>query len=189
MFAALLGASALYAQPADTSYLVRYAANLNVGDSVTNITNAGTGSSLEINVYVFSPDEQMISCCCCVLSENGLISLSARNDLISNTLTPVTPSSITIKLVSTLATPGRICNAATAGSAASPLDVGMAAWGTTLHAVGSTYSVTETGFRPAVLSSPELARLTSFCGFIQANGSGFGICKSCRTGGLGATKR
>jgi len=38
------------------------------------------------------------------------------------------------------------------------------------------------------LSAAELARVTSFCGFIQSNGSGFGICRSCRLGGLGAAK-
>jgi hypothetical protein len=39
------------------------------------------------------------------------------------------------------------------------------------------------------LSATELAKLTGFCAFIQANGSGFGICKSCRFGALGATQK
>jgi hypothetical protein len=34
--------------------------------------------------------------------------------------------------------------------------------------------------------SAELAHLTAVCQFIQSNGSGFGICKSCSVGGLGA---
>jgi hypothetical protein len=50
-------------------------------------------------------------------------------------------------------------------------------------------SVRESPFTPATLSASELARIASFCGFIQANGSGFGICKSCRLGGLGADKQ
>jgi hypothetical protein len=49
-----------------------------------------------------------------------------------------------------------------------------------------TYLVTETEFSQAGLSEAEALHLTSFCDFIQANGSGFGICKSCRLGGLGA---
>jgi hypothetical protein len=64
----------------------------------------------------------------------------------------------------------------------------MRAWGTTLHAAPTspvTYQVTETAFSQAGLSAAELTRVTSFCGFIQANGSGFGICKSCRLGGWG----
>src|SRR5262245_3977465 len=83
------------------AFQVRYAANLNIGDSVINITNAGTAntaagalSNLCANVYTFSPDEQLIACCTCVVTPNALVSLSARNDLISNTLTPAVPNSI-----------------------------------------------------------------------------------------------
>jgi hypothetical protein len=46
--------------------------------------------------------------------------------------------------------------------------------------------MTETAFTPSTLSATELTRITSLCGFIQSNGSGFGICRSCRLGGLGA---
>ena len=178
----------------DDAFQVRYASNLNVGDSVINITNAGTqntvGGALTnicANVYTFSPDEQLISCCSCVVTPNALVSLSARNDLISNTLTPAVPNSIVVKLV---ATAGTTCNASNVPAA--NLAAGMRAWGTTLHAEPGTspaYVVTETAFDKAGLSAAELARITSFCGFIQANGSGYGICRSCRLGGLGAVKQ
>jgi hypothetical protein len=56
-----------------------------------------------------------------------------------------------------------------------------------------SFAVTETQFLPATLSTTdprglggELQRLTQLCTFINANGSGFGICRSCRLGGLGA---
>jgi hypothetical protein len=176
--------------PAD-KFQVRYASNLNIGDSVINITNAGTqntaaGALTNIcaNVYTFSPDEQLISCCSCVVTPNALVSLSANSDLVSNTLTPAHPTSIVVKLV---ATAGTACNASNVPVA--NLAGGMRAWGTTLHAAPTTpvsYQVTETEFSQAGLSAGELARITSFCGFIQANGSGFGICRSCRLGGLGA---
>ena len=42
---------------------------------------------------------------------------------------------------------------------------------------------------PTVLSVAELNRLTGFCGFLQANGSGFGICRRCHLGGQGAVKQ
>jgi hypothetical protein len=187
-------ASAAFAQaipgsPAD-AFQVRYASNLNIGDSVINITNAGTtnvaGALTNIcaNVYTFSPDEQLISCCSCTVTPNALVSLSANSDLVSNTLTPAHPTSIVVKLAFTANT---ACNAANVPTA--NLASGGRAWGTTLHAAPTspvTYQVTETAFSQAGLSAAELARVTSFCGFIQANGSGFGICKSCRLGGLGA---
>lgn len=178
--------------PSD-AFQVRYAANLNVGDSVINISNAGTqntGGALTnicANVYAFSPDEQLISCCACTVTPNALVSLSAVSDLISNTLTPARPNSIMVKLI---ATSGPTCNASSVTAAT--LAGGMVAWGTTLHAAPTspvTYSVTETAFSNKDLSPAELARVTSFCGFIQANGSGFGICRSCRLGGQGAVKQ
>ena len=178
---------------ADAPFQVRYASNLNLADSVVNITNTGatatgaTSANLCVNVYTFSPDEQLVSCCSCNVTPNALISLSARNDLISNTLTPAVPTSIVVKLV---ATHGSSCNAATAGSGTSALATGLAAWGTTVHALPTTpggLALTETAFTPATLSTAELSRITALCGFIQSNGSGFGICASCRLGGLGTS--
>jgi len=200
-----------FAQPnvtVDTPYQVRYASNLNVGDSVINITNsgargaglpagtsAGTTGAICVNVYAFSPDEQMISCCSCPVTPNGLVSLSARQDLISNTLTPAVPTSIVVKLLATVPIGGNSC--ASSAAVTGDLTSGMLAWGTTVHAgatTGSAPVVTETAFSPATLSGRgntlvdigELERLRSLCNFINANGSGFGICRSCRLGGLGA---
>jgi hypothetical protein len=67
----------------------------------------------------------------------------------------------------------------------------MVAFGTTLHAatVAGAFAVTETRFAPAQLSNGELSRLQSLCTFIIGNGSGFGVCRSCRLGGLGADKQ
>jgi len=120
------------------------------------------------------------------VTPNALVSISARGDLISNTLTPAVPTSIVVKL---LASRQPTCNAAM--PTADVLAPGMRAWGTTLHATPTpgSYAVTETDFLQAGLSAGELARITSFCGFIQANGSGFGICRSCRFGGQGGVKQ
>ena len=195
------------AAPVD-AFQVRYASNLNVGDSVVNITNTGTltlptgltsTGNMCVNVYTFGPAEDMVACCSCLVTPNGLNSLSVKNDLISNTLTPAIPTSVVIKLLATTplglspAGNGGTCNAASpTATPAGPgvfgsLVPGMRAWGTTLHALPTkpvTYGVTETPFQTSTLSPAELTKLTLFCSFIQSNGSGFGICKSCRTGGL-----
>jgi hypothetical protein len=168
------------------AFQVRYASNLNVGDSVVNISNAGTlagthpTGNICANVYVFDPAENMIACCSCTVTPNALVSLSARNDLIANTLTPAVPNSIIVKLLATKGTP---CNASAPTTAT--LAPGMRAWGTTIHAAPTTpvtYSVTETEFTPAVLSATELTALTGGCQFIQNEGGGYGICRSCRLG-------
>jgi hypothetical protein len=142
-------------------------------------------------VYTFSPDEQMISCCSCPVTPNGLVSLSAKNDLVSNTLTPAVPTAIVIKLLATVPVGGSCTNSA-AGVTTATLAPGMAAWGTTLHALPTSpvsFGVTETEFKPSTLSASELSKLGGLCGFIFANGSGFGVCRSCRLGGLGAVEQ
>jgi hypothetical protein len=143
-------------------------------------------------VYTFDPAEELVSCCSCLVTPNALNSLSAKNDLISNVLTPATPTSVTVKLLAALPTAGS-CNAATPGTTTTA----MHAWATTLHANTSTiptsYGLTETEFSTAYLDTSsngaEYKRITQFCAFIQANASGFGICKSCRVGGLGAARQ
>ncbi len=183
-------------------FQIRYAANLTSGDSVVNLTNTGAnGASLNgpgfggaagnicANVYAFSPDEQLVSCCSCLITPNGLASLSVNSDLISNTLTGVRPNSIVVKVVNTGAGgafTGTSCtnSAALAGSAAFPLAGGMLAFGTTIHASGTGFPVTETPFSRGTLSPAELASITSRCTNIIGNGSTFGICRSCRAGGL-----
>jgi hypothetical protein len=187
---------------ADSPFQVRYASNLTVGDSVINITNTGAnGASLFgpgfggavgnicVNVYAFSPDEQLVSCCSCLVTPDGLVSLSVVNDLISNTLTGVRPSSVVVKLISTLAGgngSGTSCtNSAATGGA---LATGLAAWGTTIHASAAGFATTETAFTPSTLSAGELASVTNRCTNIIGNGSSFGICRSCRAGGLGAAR-
>src|SRR5580658_5988564 len=114
----------------DNFYQIGFAANLNVGDSVVNMTNdgfnggvigAGTAGNICVNTYVFDPQEEEIACCACLVTPNGLNSLSVKSDLISNTLTPAVPTSVVIKLLGSL--PGTdtagnftVCNPTTAGT-------------------------------------------------------------------------
>ena len=171
------------------AYQVSYLSNLLAGDSFLNLTNAGTLSGSEpagdicANVYVFAPDQQLIACCSCPLTPNHLKTLSAHADLLSNTLTPGTPASVTVALLASTS-----CDASTVTS--SSLAGGLRAWRTTLHALPANgYAVTENEFSFAELSATELSKLTSYCGFIQSNGSSYGICNSCSTGAQGAARQ
>ena len=187
-------ASVLFTNAAD-AFQVHYASNLQTGDSVVNITNTGSSGNAAagdvcVNVYAFDPSEEMISCCSCLVTPNALGSLSDQADLISNPLSPSTPSSLVIELIASTPLPGGVCNPAS--PTFDTVATGMRAWGTSLHALpGSTptYGLSEGLFQTADLSIHELSQLTAFCGFIQDNGSGFGICKSCRAGGLGGAKK
>jgi hypothetical protein len=174
-------------------FQIGYASNLPAGDSVVNITNSGTLSGLDpdgricANFYAFDPAEEMLACCSCEVTPNGLNSLSAHTDLIANTLTPGSPSSVVIKLLGTTPSAGSACDAGS--PSALNLESGLYAWGTTLHASPAKpaiFTLTESPFQQAALSATELVKLTSYCSFIKSMGSGYGICASCQAGGLGA---
>ncbi len=96
-----------------------------------------------------------------------------------NTLTPGTPLAVVIKLLATLPT-GGICNAGNGGVPFGPTGIGvlaggLRAWATTLHSIRAPgVQMTENAFQFAGLSDSENAKLTSYCNFIQADGSGFG---------------
>lgn len=192
------------------SMLVRYASNLNVADSVINVTNSGDSATAQqaldppnaqnningsicVNIYAFAADEQEVACCSCYVTPNGLNSLSVKTALLNSTLTAAVPNEVVIKMIATVANP---VSATAAACNPSNVNIGLAtsglkAWGTTVHgfptAAGPTFSVSETPFLNATLSDAELQRVVQECQFIQILGSGqFGICKGCSNVGLGA---
>src|SRR5436309_1949914 len=138
VFAVFLCAANAFAVGPRDAFQVLDPGNLSVGDSVINITNTGATSTVAFpvqngnicaNVYTFSPDEQMVSCCSCLVTPNGLVSLSAKSDLISNTLTPAVPTSIVIKILATVPVGGS-CNNSAGNVLAATLAPGLASWGT-----------------------------------------------------------
>ena len=65
-----------------------------------------------------------------------------------------------------------------------PFAPGMVAFGTTIHPPAAT----ETPFLRGTLSLQELASIKNRCTNIIGNGSTFGVCRSCRVGGLKRSK-
>jgi hypothetical protein len=204
LLAALVFSMAAFAQiTADSPFQVRYAANLNIGESYIDIVNTGANGApvsgpgfggstgnICVNVYAFDPGEELISCCSCLVTPDQVVNLGVNRDLTSKTLTGVVPSSVTVKLLASSANASTCTNTAGTITAANFITSGMAAWGTTLHAtpVAGTYATTETSFTPSTLSAGEFASIVGRCSSIIGNASGFGICASCRAGSLGAVK-
>lgn len=159
---------------------IDYFANMNIDrgkDATLRVTNPGTsGGNLCVNVYVFSPDQQLNECCSCFLSPDGLRTFSVTNDLTTNPLTGHIPHTGVIKMISSPAANG--CNAASVTPVAA-----VRAWATHLQisGPGPAIQVTEGESQDATLSAAELASVTSNCAFIQNQGSGSGIC-TCGTG-------
>jgi len=218
VLATLALSAAAFAQ-SDFYYQVGYAANLNIGDSEVNLSNdgfragfypntAGAGN-LCANVFVFDPQEEEVACCSCLITPNGLMGLSAKADLISDVLTPAIPTSIVIKITSTV--PGtstgtvyNVCNPALAALGTSgtvstvpqTLETGLLAWGTTLEPAqtAGTYSPVNVPFingsfnTTAGANGGEIGELSYVCAFVVTEGSSYGQCKSCTAGALSGNK-
>jgi len=199
------------------AFQVRYASNLGKGDAFIDITNTGASAtaaqtqpvpnsqfningSICANIYAFAADEQEVSCCSCLITPNGLYSLSVENALLNSLLTSFAPNELVVKLIATVPASStdpstglitQTCNPATAGTTTGGLANGLLAWGTSTHgfptATGPNFQLTETPFLSATLSTAELTRDVQECQFIQILGSGqFGMCKGCQNAGLGA---
>src|ERR1022692_4596045 len=124
LLAAIFTSVAAFAQiTADSPFQVRYAANLNIGESYIDITNTGANGAallgpgfgtqtgnICVNVYAFDPGEELISCCSCLVTPDQTVSHGVNRDLTVKTLTAVVPTSVTVKLLATLAGGGLLTN-------------------------------------------------------------------------------
>jgi len=199
----------------DSPFQVRYAANLAAGQesSIYLINDGANGAPLSgpgiggnignicVNVYAFTPDEEMASCCSCYLTPDQVVHLGVVSDILFNLAHAGLPTTLTIKLLATLDGTGGTgavsgCNnsAANVNASGTVLVNGLVAFGTTLHVsplidAGNLLAATETPFIPATLSSGELASLGARCASIIGNLSGFGICGNIAGGANGGQCR
>jgi hypothetical protein len=177
MLAVAICAGAVTTPPADT-LKVDYFANANTAgapDGTARIDNPGTAAgNVCASIFVFDPNQELSECCSCLLTPDGLRTLSVNTDLTGNPLTGVVLSTGLIKFVSTIPVAGA-CPLPTKVNA----EPAIRAWVT--HIQNGNFSETETGSVDATLSAGEVSRLAAQCFAIQLDGSGRGIC-TCGTG-------
>jgi hypothetical protein len=176
------GANSTEAPPAD-ALKVDYFANANTAgapDGTARLTNPGTpGGNVCAYITVFDSNQEMSECCGCLLTPDGLATLSVNTDLTSNPLTGVTLSTGAIKIFS-VAPVNNTCPLPGTSRAAQPFESGgVRAWVT--HIQNSNFSETETGSQDATLSDAESFRVYNECAAIVLDGSGHGVC-TCGTG-------
>lgn len=141
-------------------------------DSTIRVTNPGTtGQNLCAMVYIFDQDQQMSECCGCIISQDGLLTLSLKNNLLNNPLTGTPSTSGTVMLVSAQQNSSG-CDA----SSMTPAGV-VVAWATHLpQSKSGTMSSAEEPFSSSPLPSTLASSLQAQCSFIQQLGSGQGFC-------------
>jgi hypothetical protein len=166
------------APPPDT-LKVDYFSNANTAgapDGTLRLTNPGTYANGNVcaSIFVVDPYQEISECCSCMLTPDGLRTLSVDKDLTSNPVTGVVLSTGVIKMVSTIP----VSNTCPLPTAVNPTPA-VRAWAT--HVQNSTFALTETGAQDATLSINEVSRLARECYAIRLVGSGRGVC-SCGSG-------
>jgi hypothetical protein len=157
-------------------------------DETVNILNPGTQSTtsttgtLCANIYVFDQSQELKECCSCPITANGLLTLSVNGDLTANSGNglPFANGAGTIDVV-----PGSIpstgyCDASNVTSAPD-----LNVWATHVaYGVsdgGATLPIVESPASDLTLAGSALTDFVTYCGFIENNDSGTGIC-SCGGG-------
>jgi len=173
------GYAAAVTTPGPDTLKVDYFANANTAgapDGTYRITNPGTaGGSLCAAIFVFDPNQELSECCSCLVSPDGLRTLSVNTDLTGNPLTGVVLSTGAVKIVP-IPTRGGVCPTYPVSLAPT---ASIRSWGT--HIQNSNFTITETASQDATLSAAEVSRLDGQCYAIQLDGSGKGLC-TCGTG-------
>ncbi len=200
---AILVFTAVAAAQVRFEYSLNYYSNRNNSagaDAAVRLINPGTaGTPTSANegkicadIYVFDSTQEMIECCSCPITANGLREFSVLNDLTQNPLTGFpAPNTGVIKVISDR---GANCNEL----APAPFPE-LLGWATHVQQpVLGTFVTTEDEFQPAPLvgdgapagaadvnvpadPGTELQFLGQACAFVQYLGSGKGVC-SCGTG-------
>jgi len=140
---------------------------INPGEQGTPMT-AGQGTVCA-DIYVFDNTQEMVECCSCPITADGIISLSLLEDLTANPLTSFAPNLGVIKIVSDVQP---VCNAQL------PIPgPDLRSYATHIsQPVSGTYVTTEGESLPATLTAAEQAFLGQACSFVQYLGSGKGVC-------------
>jgi hypothetical protein len=142
------------------------------------------GGDICANVYVFTSDQQMISCCSCKISPNGMQGFSLATDLLGSPLTSIVPIAGAIKVLSSASggSPGNLPPPAPGALAAAntACDAGtfyqptgqLQTWITHVRTLGAAFgapdSVTEIPFSGVRLSESEYDKLVQTCFAIES---------------------
>jgi hypothetical protein len=184
--ALMLGGTAIAQSTGDeAAFFVAYYSNANTAgapDGVVRLVNDGESSytayegqpngTLWAAIYVFDDSQELLSCCACLVSADGLLSESINKQLTADTFTGKHPTRGVIKIVSS--------------STNDPTDPvvapGLRGWFTTVDATTNLpaskgpFFATRTDLHDANLGGVELNNLGTLCSYGLTIGSGTGLC-------------
>jgi hypothetical protein len=183
--ATVLCAGTAMAQIPDDVYFVSYFSNAHgTLDASVRIDNPGVdaGKNLCAYIYVFDNVEEQVECCGCLLTADGLRTISVNNGLTDNPSSGPThkPANGVFKIVSGAPNIGGTGCDPTGGASllgGFKNDIiptpDVRAWATHIQANDGT---TEEEFSDATLTQTELNHLQDTCFQLRQVGSGKGVC-------------
>jgi hypothetical protein len=196
VFVALLALAAIPSF-AQSAYLVDFFSN-NPGpgspaDKDVRLVNSGAfGTPLTspigdvcANIYVFDANQEMVECCSCRITPNGLLTLSVGNNLTNNPVTSVVPVDGAVKIVATDGSAGGACTPVNYnGGPLGKFPIPIQGYWTHKHCFPPvdprgcfiSFLKTETNMPAARLSDAESGFLPQACQFARYLGSSKGVC-------------
>ncbi len=163
-----------------------------IGSPIDAATNFGTACA---DLYVFDANQEMLECCSCPITANGLLTLDVNQQLLNSPLTGVVPTTTFDPVLGSVAGTAVVKVVADRGcdetSITAPVNGALRAAAT--HGLNSLLFVcdirtgacspqvtprnpNETLFQPAPLTVTEQQFLGQACSFVQYLGSGRGRC-------------
>ncbi len=145
----------------------------------------GLNKHMCVNLYAFSADEKLISCCSCPIPY-GNLKLSTEQSLLYYAPLKEQIKNVLVRIVNTIHNKTTSCanGAAKVGSSESPLNPGRTVFATTIDSMSikNPSSLAEGSFHRAKYSPAELAELSNRCA--QLKSPHLGICRDCREGAI-----
>jgi hypothetical protein len=152
---------------------------INDGDASTGAIGGRPNGNLWASIYVFDDSQEMLECCNCFISADGLLSEWVNRELTGNPLTGRIPARGVIKIISS-ATDDPTNNSLKAGihGTMTHVQYDLATNTATTKVATSAYVLTEAPLSDANLVNAEQQGLQQSCSFAITLGSGQGTC-SC----------
>jgi len=193
----MLGGNAFAQNVGDNSvYFVTYYSNANTsgapdgtlriindGDQATTAPEGVENGTLWAAIYVFDDSQEMVDCCACLITSNGLLSESVNKELANGSIEFTARSETSRGVIKV------ISSASSSPTTPAPLP-GLRGWMTHIQATTNNlpttksgpgdskgpWFVTETALSDSNLSATELANLGTVCSYGYTIASGPGAC-------------
>jgi len=140
-----------------------------VSDNTLTIVNPGTtgGESTCANIYVFDSNQNMLACCSCPVSPNGLLTLSVKNNLLNGSTKVKSGVIEVVSSCSSLFDSTVVPDGPSVCSASAPYYPSPELVGWLSHWYGVS-PITEQALKHATLSCNELESLETGCAGVRA---------------------